>query len=141
MRADRPGATARRRARVIDGLTVLLVQHDTPTRDAARLVLERAGARVLVGVDGRHALEILAVLRPDLVLADLALPGMDGFALIRAVRADARWASLRVVALTASDETADWHRAWEAGFDGHLTTPLALRDLSPFLPAAGAARR
>lgn len=110
-------------------------------RPATRLVLERAGARVLVGVAGRHALEILAVLRPDLVLADLATPGMDGFALIRAVRADVCWTSLRVVALTASGETADWHRAWEAGFDGHLTPPLALRDLSSFLPAAGPSRR
>jgi CheY-like chemotaxis protein len=141
MRAGRPGAPARRRPRLLDGLTVLVVEHDTPIRDATRLVLERAGARVLIGVDGRHALEILAVLRPDLVLTDLAMPGMDGFALIRAVRADARWASLPLVALTASGETADWLPAWEAGFDGHLTTPLAPRDLSPFLPAAGSSRR
>ena len=83
--------------RSLAGLTVLLVEHDTPTRDATRLVLERAGVRVLVGVDGRHALEILTVLRPNLVLTDLAMPGVDGVALIRAVRADARWASLPVV--------------------------------------------
>jgi hypothetical protein len=141
MSPGRPRAIAIRRARILDALTVLLVQHDTHTRDATRLVLERAGARVLAGFDGRHALEILMVLRPDLVLTDLAMPGMDGFALLRAVRADARWVALPVVALTASGEAADWHRTWEAGFDGHLTTPLALRDLSPCVAAARFSRR
>jgi len=68
--------------------------------------------------------------RPDLVLLDILLPGMDGYEVLARLRADPATRALRVVAVTANAMPDDIARALAAGFDGYLTKPL---DLEPVL--------
>ena len=74
--------------------------------------------------NGASALEGLARARPDLVLLDIRLPGMDGNEVLRRIRADARLQSLPVIALTAHAMSGDREKFLAAGFDGYVTKPI-----------------
>jgi two-component system, cell cycle response regulator DivK len=79
---------------------------------------------ICVFEDGRVALEGLKAEKPDLLLLDISLPGMDGPTLLRALRADEGLASLPIVALTAHAMTGDRERFLNMGFDGYLSKPI-----------------
>jgi hypothetical protein len=126
-------------------LLVLVIDDRAETREVMRQMLEALGARVILARNGQHALETLASARPDLILCDLVMPGMDGFEFVRRLRADPRRRHLRVVALTGLGEDHDYLRTLEAGFDGHLIKPadytVLARFLEPFLARAREPRR
>lgn len=108
----------------------ILVVDDHPTN--LKLVsdlLAFEGYEVLRAVDAEQALVLLATTLPDLILLDIALPGMDGLTLTRRLRADARTASLRIVALTAFAMVGDEAKAREAGCDGYISKPIDTRAL------------
>jgi CheY-like chemotaxis protein len=94
-------------------------------------VLAFEGHRVLKAVDAEAALELLlhSTTLPDLVLLDIALPGMDGLTLTRRLKADPRTASVRVVAVTAFAMVGDDVKALEAGCDGYIAKPIDTRAL------------
>jgi len=105
--------------------TILLVEDHEDSRDAFGQILASLGHRVLLAANGRQALEMLRTARPDLVLCDLRMPGMDGFEFVAALRADATRANLPVIALTGlGPEPSLVTRLRAAGFAGHLTKPL-----------------
>lgn len=79
--------------------------------------------------DGQEALEGLRTERPDLVLLDISLPGMDGLEILREIRADGRLRDLPVIALTAHAMAGDRERFLDAGFDGYLTKPIMDEEL------------
>ncbi|MBX3726776.1 MAG: response regulator [Xanthomonadales bacterium] len=108
-------------------LTVLIVDDNAINLKLARQVLELAGHQVLTAVDAGQAQEVLASSRPDLVLMDISLPGMDGLSLVRLLRGDARHAGLRIVALSALAMKEDVARALDAGCDGFLSKPIDTR--------------
>jgi CheY-like chemotaxis protein len=85
---------------------VLIVEDDPETREILRRMLTKAGWEVLEAVNGREALERLATQQPELILLDLMMPEMDGFAFIAALRQHESWRSLPVVVVTAKDLTA-----------------------------------
>ncbi len=114
--------------------TVLLAENHPGTRESTRRLLESRGGRVLVAADGRQALEVLEHEDPDLVLCELRMPRVDGFAFISRIREDPHRTRLRVVALTVLAGDRDYLRTLEAGFDGHLTKPLDIQALSRFIP-------
>ena len=108
----------------------VLVADDRPTsRELVRTALERSGYDVSEAVDGRDALEQIRNSMPDLVILDLHMPVVDGFAVVREIRMDDSLRRLRVVALTASAMEGDRLKALGAGFDGFLTKPLSLVSL------------
>ena len=74
--------------------------------------------------DGLAALQRLKTRTPDLILADLRMPGMDGLAFARRVKADAQWRSVPIVAVTALGSLADLHATREAGFAAHALKPI-----------------
>jgi YD repeat-containing protein len=125
-----PGPTpgdVRRRALVVDD-----------NRDAADLLaelLERAGFEVAVAYDGPGALTAIEAELPEVAILDLGLPGMDGYELAAALRADRRLARLRLVALSGYSADADRKRAERAGFDRHLVKPVNLAALTTTLDA------
>ncbi|MBN4072011.1 response regulator [bacterium AH-315-F18] len=80
--------------------------------------------RLLTYEDGRAALEGLNEERPDLVLLDISLPGMDGNEVLKRIRANAALADLPVIALTAHAMNGDRDRFLSAGFDDYLTKPI-----------------
>jgi CheY-like chemotaxis protein len=116
---------------------VLVVDDDALIRDALRLLLEELGAQVTEAADGREAIERLEAGRFDLVLCDLRMPEVDGFAVIRRIRGDLRWRDLPVVAVSAVGPGAGPDRVREAGFDAQLHKPFDLNDLVEALDSAG----
>jgi CheY-like chemotaxis protein len=119
--------------------TILLVEDHADSRDAFGQILASLGHRVLLAANGRDALQIVATERPDLVLCDLRMPGMDGHEFMAAVRAQEKLPDLTVIAVTGSaPEPATLARLQAAGFADHLTKPLdydaICRALDMFLP-------
>ena len=106
---------------------LLVVDDDEPIAASLRRVLEYEGYRVSVAHDGHAALATAGRDHPDLVVLDLMLPGMDGVAVCRRLRAAGR-ASL-VLMLTARDATADRVAGLDAGADDYLVKPFAYEEL------------
>jgi len=103
--------------------TVLVVD-DTPANLGLVLeVLGGAGLRVLVAESGARALEVLLQQRVDLVLLDVVMPGLDGFATCAQIRRHAAWADLPIIFMTAVDEPAQKVRALEAGAVDYINKP------------------
>ncbi|MCU1451591.1 MAG: histidine kinase [Acidimicrobiales bacterium] len=98
-------------------------------RDVVRFHLEREGYRVSVAATGREAIELLEKEPPDLVLLDLSMPDLDGWAVLEAAE-QGQFAGLRVAILTAESDEMIEHRARRAGAVAYLVKPLELSDLS-----------
>jgi two-component system cell cycle response regulator DivK len=87
-------------------------------------LLERKGYRVLLAGTGEAGIEIARRERPSLILLDLAMPGKDGFATARELKADAALRGTPLIAVTALAMRGDEQRAYEAGFDAYVTKPV-----------------
>ena len=108
----------------------ILVVDDNPTNlRLAADVLECEGYEILKAVDAEEAQQIIAQGRPELVLLDIALPGMDGLTLTRKLRANEKTKNLIIVALTAFAMKGDEQKARDAGCDGYITKPIDTRAL------------
>ncbi len=104
--------------------TILLVEDTPANRALATKLLSAAGHDVLTAETAEAGIVLARDRRPDLVLLDLGLPGMDGWEALTAIRADDRSAGLRVVAFTAHAMVGDRERALAWGFDGYLSKPI-----------------
>jgi PAS domain S-box-containing protein len=124
--ALRPAAPApRTEPGALAGCTILLVEDNAFNQLVARELLEDAGARVVVADDGAQALDRLEEGPVDCVLMDVQMPVMDGYEATRRIRADARLAGLKVIAMTANAGIEDQARCLAAGMDEFLTKPAA----------------
>ena len=109
----------------LEGLLLLVVDDQEDAAAMLKILLEGHGAQVETAGDGAQALSWLQQGHPvDLVLSDLDLPEMDGFELLRAVRADAALAEIPIVTLTAFGQRSDRTKAIKAGFRQHVTKPV-----------------
>ncbi len=125
-----------RRLRPPDQGKRVLVADDNPAgRELVRESLAEHVSSIIEAADGREALEKIRESRPDLVLLDIQMPEMDGFAVLREIRSDPALRDLRVVALTAFAMQGDRERALEAGFDDYLTKPMTVAALKAQLEA------
>jgi len=104
------------------GSTILVVEDHDDTRELITAVLARAGARVVAAATTREALQTAAAERPDLLMADLGLPGEDGYALLTRIRAI--YPDCPAIALTAYARASDRDRALAAGFQQHVVKPV-----------------
>lgn len=102
---------------------ILIADDRASSRELLRVILERVGYDVLEAADGEAALDLIRTGAPDLVLLDLQMPKLDGLAVLQAIRGEARFARLPVVALTASAMRGDRERILEAGFTGYVAKP------------------
>ena len=109
--------------------TVLIADDKESSREFVRTVLEHAGCIVEEAADGLEALASIKANPPDLVVLDLHMPGLDGFAVMEAIRKDAQYTSLPIVALTASAMQGDREHALAAGFMDYMTKPISLNEL------------
>ena len=107
--------------------TILVVDVEEAIAEAVRARLSSEGYRVLVAADGPSAIEVHGRERPDLVVLDLMLPGMDGLEVCKAIQHD-RWTP--VLMLTAKTEEADKVAGFAVGADDYLTKPFSLRELT-----------
>lgn len=106
--------------------TVLVVEDDAPLADVVRLYLEDPAMKVEVAHDGRVGLQAFAALRPDLVILDVMLPGLDGFEVCRRIRQESR---VPVLMLSARSEEEDRVRGFELGADDYVVKPFLPREL------------
>jgi len=111
-----------------EGLNVLVVDDDVACRDVFTSLLAELGAAVLVAADGIEALALLREHDPDLVLSDVMMPRLDGYALVRQVRDDPARTGLPMIAVSASFPAADQQSA-RPEVDGTLMKPFDYRDL------------
>ncbi len=110
--------------------TVLVVEDNADERESLRVALELHGHRVLQAWDARSALEAIQRGQPHVALVDIGLPGVDGYALAREVRARFNGAAPALIALTGYGADEDVRRAKEAGFARHLTKPVEVAELA-----------
>ncbi len=103
---------------------ILVAEDHEPSRELVREILEGHGYRVTEARDGREALQRIQESAPDLVLMDIQLPLLNGFAVLSQLRQDPRFAALPVVAVTAFAMRGDRERALTAGFNAYLTKPI-----------------
>lgn len=116
--------------------TILVIDDNPVNLKLASEVLLAEGYRVLRADDAEQALALLAQQVPDVVLTDIALPGMDGLALTRTLKADSRYRHLPVIALTASAMKGDEARVLAAGCDAYIAKPLDTRQLAASIERA-----
>jgi two-component system CheB/CheR fusion protein len=130
------------------GVRVLVVEDDPGSREAVVEMLSVMGAEVRASGSASEAMRALEGFRPAVLVCDIAMPGEDGYSLIRRVRAlgEARGGDVPAIAVTALAQVGDRRRALAAGFQNYLTKPVDIDDLaqavaefSSRVPAAPAA--
>jgi two-component system alkaline phosphatase synthesis response regulator PhoP len=105
-------------------------------RHIVRLVevnLQRAGYEVVTAYDGKEALEKVVSEKPDLIVLDVMMPYMDGFEVLKKLKADTATAEIPVIMLTAKAQDADVFRGWQSGVDCYLTKPFNPMELLTFV--------
>ena len=112
-----------------EGRSILVVDDDRNLRKIIQTNLELAGYKVTPAENGAQALELLAQVRPDLVVLDVMMPGMDGYEVARQIRADAISGRVPIIMLTAKSEVDDKLVGFEAGADDYMTKPFGPQEL------------
>ena len=116
---------------------VLVADDNQDSAETLSLLVQTLGNEVRTANDGAHALEEAESFRPDVVLLDIGMPGLDGYEVARRIRAQPWGATVVLVALTGWGQDEDRRRSREAGFDRHLLKPV---DIGPLQEALAASR-
>jgi CheY-like chemotaxis protein len=104
--------------------TILLIEDNPQNRYLAKFLLEQRGHVVLQADTGAAGLALAASAQPDVILLDIQLPGMDGHAVARALKADPQLRNIPIVAVTSYAMVGDRERCLEAGAEGYLEKPI-----------------
>ena len=113
--------------------TVLVIDDEAAIRLLCRVNLEAEGVAVLEASDGRAGLERASTERPDLILLDVMMPGLDGWQVAEELVADERTRDIPIVFLTARADFRDRERGLEAGGVAYLTKPFNPVELAPMI--------
>ena len=107
---------------------ILIVEDNEKNRKLVRDVLQHRGYRTLDAETGEDGVRLAREHRPQLILMDIQLPGIDGIAALGQLRGNPATRGIPVIAVTASAMTHDRQKIMAAGFDGYQTKPLNLRE-------------
>src|ERR1700716_1712912 len=107
--------------------SIFIIDDHPVNLELVKVLLVLEGYQVHTAGDAESALLLLSELRPDLILMDVQLPGMDGLELARRIKADPGHKNARIVALTAYAMKGDEEKALAAGCDGYLSKPIDTR--------------
>jgi CheY-like chemotaxis protein len=116
---------------------VLVVDDNKDAAASMGMLLNFLGSDVQVVHDGASALAAIDSYRPDVVLLDIGMPGMDGFEVAQQVRQRAEFNNIMLIALTGWGQAEDRHRTQAAGFDYHLVKPADITALQSLLISGG----
>ncbi len=115
---------------VADGEKKVLVVEDNPMNMLlVKEILSLNGFATIEASTGAEAIRLVAMQKPDVVLMDLHLPGMDGMATTRMLKADERFRDIPILALTAAASNMDTREILSMGFDGCVTKPIVVERL------------
>jgi CheY-like chemotaxis protein len=118
---------------------ILIIEDNPANLELARFLLVAHGYSTLAASDGGEGVRIIREARPDLVLCDLQMPVLDGYAVLAAIRNDPELNGTLVVAVTAFSMPGDRITALAAGFDGYVSKPIDpagfVAEIESFLPA------
>ena len=103
---------------------ILLVEDNEQNRYLATFLLEQRGYEVVHAESGPVGLELAATARPELILLDIQLPGMDGHAVARALKGDPALKSIPIVAVTSYAMAGDREKVFAAGAEGYIEKPI-----------------
>jgi two-component system, cell cycle response regulator DivK len=109
--------------------TIMVVEDNELSRDALSRRLARRGYRVVLAVNGQQAIDGARAERPDLILMDLGLPGIDGWEATRQLKADRSTRHIPIIVLSAHAMTNDRDKALQAGGDDFDTKPVRFQSL------------
>ncbi len=107
---------------------ILIVEDNEKNMKLVRDILQAKGYQTLEAVTGEEGVKLAAEKKPDLVLMDIQLPGMNGIEALKVLRADSATARIPVVAITASVMQQDRQQVVDSGFDGFIEKPINLRE-------------
>jgi len=107
---------------------VLIVEDNEKNMKLARDILQAKGYETVEAVTGEEGVKLAKEKKPDLVLMDIQLPGMNGIEAFKQLRADAKTARIPVIALTASVTPSDRSQITAAGFDAFVSKPISLKE-------------
>jgi two-component system, chemotaxis family, CheB/CheR fusion protein len=122
------------------GLKILVVDDSRDAADTCAILLELSGHHVQTAYTGQRALELAESFRPHVLLLDIGLPDLDGYQLARKIRANPWGRGAVLIAVTGWGQEADRQRAFEAGFDQHLTKPIAAETVESLIQSLSATR-
>ena len=108
--------------------TVLIIEDNEKNMKLARDVLQAKGYQTLEAITGEDGVKLAKERKPDLVLMDIQLPGINGIEAFRQIRGDGATRSIPVVALTASVTPTDRTAISAAGFDAFISKPISLKE-------------
>ena len=109
--------------------TIMVVDDEEAMRHLLRIVLSRAGYRVIEAIDGRDALEKLVLAQPDLMIIDVLMPFLNGFEVVQQIRAHPHTAQLPVMLLSSRADAAAQREGLFVGAQRYLIKPLTLQQL------------
>jgi CheY-like chemotaxis protein len=131
--ATQPRAAPTEAAQPTTSLRALVVDDNVDTAESMALLLKASGHDVRTAHDGPTSLEAARDYRPDVVLLDIGLPGLNGFEVAKRMRQQPTLQNIVLVAMTGYGQEADRQRSHEAGFDHHLVKPAEFKELQRIL--------
>jgi len=124
-----------------DRQLILIIEDNIDAAQTLAEVLEAGGYRVRIALDGRSGIAAARELAPEIVLCDIGLPDLDGYAVAQELRADEALRPTRLIALTGYAQPEDRAHALEAGFDAHIPKPASPDALLAVLAREGVPER
>jgi CheY-like chemotaxis protein len=115
---------------------ILIVEDNIDNYELVRFILERAGYDVFLAMNGRDGVSAARLQKPDLILMDLSMPGMDGWLAAEKLKADELTRSIPLYALTAHTLPSERKRALESGCDGYVSKPIHMHGFLEIIEAA-----
>ena len=119
-----PTEPSQAQAALVLGQRVLIVDDNKDAATSLAMLLDMSGAATELAYDGPSALDAAARFRPDVVLMDIGLPGLNGYEVARRMRGEAWGKEATLVAITGWGQLEDRQRSKDAGFDAHLVKPV-----------------
>lgn len=115
---------------------ILLIEDNPDNLDLMSYLLTAYGHAVTTAEDGESGIATALATRPDLVACDIHLPGVDGYGVAKALKADAALTAVPVIAVTALAMVGDREKILASGFDGYITKPIDIRTFPDEVNAA-----
>ena len=114
-------------------LRILIAEDNQDSADSLKMLLEALGYEAHLAHDGESAVRAADALRPDAILMDIGLPGLNGYDAVRRIRTNSSGQGVLIIALTGWGQESDRARSAEVGIDHHLVKPLDLAVLQQLL--------